>query len=253
MAGKVKLQATSVATLLESIRMVRKDIGQNEDLWFRGHACGRKWKLVPNVHRHYDKHGEQQLLIQFQVQAPSRYDNCPNINDYPAWTALGQHYGLPTRLLDWTGSPLVAAYFASLECDKNQVGIIWVINPGKMTSLMTGKDSVVYTFRADECSHMIHAGWFTNPQARYKYVASVPDELDFRLILQQSYFTVHSDAMALEEHNQADSFLRKIFLPLNSKVTIKEELEMLGFRQSTLFPDLSNLAECLRSRIKKAE
>jgi len=79
------------------------------------------------------------------------------------------------------------------------------------------------------------------------HLASAPDEVDLRLTLQQSSFTVHRDAEPLEDHSQANSFLRRITIPSESKAAIRMDLKALGFRRSMLFPDLANLAECLKT------
>jgi len=246
MSSEIEFFATDVGTLLEAIRLVEDVIGSEKNFSFRGHACGDTWKLVPNVHRTSSSGREQQLLLKFQLKAPSRYDNCPPIEDNPAWTSLAQHYGLPTRLLDWTDSPLVAAYFATLDCDIEEDGAIWLLDAETMNSIITGASPVMFTFRADECINMINGGWFTSTKEKHVCVATMPDEIDLRLTLQQSSFTIHKDAIPLEEHSKANDFLRKIVIPKESKVALRDELYLLGFKRSTLFPDLGNLAQCLQ-------
>jgi len=232
MSSESELIATSISDLLGHIS---------------SHSCGETWELVPHVHRESLEYNEQQLLLQFQLKAPSRYNKCPPNEDQASWTSLAQHYGLPTRLLDWTGSPLVAAYFSALKNEKEAAAVMWVLAPGIMNSIITGEEPSVYTFRAEECRRMITSGWYDKGTEKFECLASVPDEIDLRLILQQSSFTIHKDSSPLENHKNATDFLRKITIPHESKESIRKELNLLGFRQSTLFPDLENLANCLKN------
>lgn len=107
--------------------------------WFRGQK-EKSWGLLPHIRRGYTRQQERFLTNLFYTRARVRYSNCPNDSDYGAWLALMQHYGLPTRLLDWTESPLVAAYFAigfSFDIDRTNFSInddaaIWVLNPTRL-------------------------------------------------------------------------------------------------------------------------
>ena len=111
---------------------------------YRGHRRF-EWELTPAVFRNTCEGDERSMLNDFRNRAPARFANCPDEQDLCGWLSLAQHYGLPTRLLDWTQSPLVGAYFAAEQHaeDDNAPGAIWALNPKKLNELMVngGKDS----------------------------------------------------------------------------------------------------------------
>jgi hypothetical protein len=61
------------------------------------------------------------LLFRFQQQAHQFIRHVPPVDDKASWSALMQHYGVPTCLLDWTRSPYVALYFAVEDAPRSAV------------------------------------------------------------------------------------------------------------------------------------
>jgi hypothetical protein len=73
---------------------------------------------------------ENKLLFRFKQQAHQFVPHTPPPDDKASWFALMQHYGAPTRLLDWTLSPYVALYFAVEEKGEREDGYsaVWAID-----------------------------------------------------------------------------------------------------------------------------
>lgn len=234
-------QITSIAEVLDAARLVGSQGWTNA--WWRGHA-NSIWKLIPKVFRSGVNYvAEHNMVLKFQARARTRYRNCPPDTDYPAWLGLMQHYGLPTRLLDWTQSPLVAAYFATLEAPDTE-GSIWALNPAAANREVADVFGVLIPSH-EKAKELLDDAFDGRLNGVGTAVAMMPSEIDPRMLLQQSTFTVHGSDVPLDEFldlGVTNPSVLRFAIPPAAKSTLSYDLALIGLRRSTLFPDLDSLS-----------
>lgn len=244
----MEVQLTSVAQTVDTVFEVRRSFAVQP--WWRGH-CKVDWKLTPSVFRRQDLEfrSEPSMLGLFMTAAPSRQGTLPDRSDF-AWLFLTRHHGLPTRLLDWTQAALTALYFAVVPPDEAP-GALWAVNPDHLNRLLAGRTGT-FLPTASEIAPIFRRALSGDKPPGDQVAAVWPMEVDLRMLLQQSRFTVHDTGKPLEDLVADPSILRKHIIPAGAKLQIAAELESLGFRRSSLFPDLTTLAaEIGELRFKK--
>lgn len=187
-----------------------------------------------------------------------------------SWLALGQHHGLPTRLLDWTYSPLVALHFLTAdEALYDQDGLIWRLNidrtnaalPAPASQLLKREGASVFTvdmislLGLHDARHDLafdaEMGWLERLEqdtGQPFLLLLEPPSLDQRIVQQSALFSMLSNPEAdlegwLQDHPDA---AQRIIVPAGLKWEIRDRLDQVNVTERTLFPDLSGLSQWLR-------
>lgn len=124
------------ADISTTIANIAKNFSVESDLWFRGQLKHR-YKLLPSLFRqgegYEDTYNEHGMYEEFIRRHPEHNSSHRCVTD---WLTLMQHFGIPTRLLDWTSNLLVALYFACVEY-KEEDGALFVLDPKPLRSFDT--------------------------------------------------------------------------------------------------------------------
>jgi len=224
----------------------QKTIETNKKWWFRGHAES-SWKLQPSLWRDYNKNQESYMVHEFQFKARTRTTNYPPEKDNSGWLSIMQHHGLPTRLLDWSKSPLVALYFATEYGQRHKKvtikedACIWAICPAELNKYFN-HEYLIYPLNGERPSDFVKQAFYIDDDSNKGVIAVSSIESNGRMLMQQSAFTVHSEHAPLEDVFKTDKWLIKLEIPQELIPEIAIELEINGLTLSNIYPDLDNLA-----------
>jgi hypothetical protein len=170
--------------------------------------------------RHDPEANEREALRRFETHGAA-YVSMPD--DALKLMTLAQHHGMPTRLLDWTFSPLVALFFASLSG--------------------SDVDGAVYGIQNTKIAwhHEIDPP-VTNPFELAQVYAFHPHHMSPRISAQASVFTIHPDPTAPFD----SPHLVQIRVPAKEKRRLRDHLSWCNINQHSLFPGLDGLSNYLK-------
>jgi hypothetical protein len=193
---------------------------------------------------------EQHLLRNFRKYAHSEVGD----RSFWHWLALAQHRGLPTRLLDWTYSPLVALHFATADLARmKEDASIWMVNfveanralPPRLRRMLKrdGSDTatvdVLDTFRSLAAFDRL---------ARKPFVLFMePPSVDPRITNQFALFSLMPNPAARLDDwlATAPRLARRIVIPAGLKWEVRDKLDQLNINERVLFPGLDGLSRWL--------
>jgi len=230
---------TDIASFTSAVVLVTRQFADSR-AWWRGQR-DVSWKLCPSLYRlGFDKK-EVNLNGRFRLMAKARRGEVPENTNPLGWLFLMQHYRLPTRLLDWSQSPLVALYFA-LEKPDDTDAVLWGLFPIQLNNLEAQTPSICMP-GSSTIGQLGTQAFRPETNSRDTRIISVlTEEADLRQMVQQSAFTIHGRGDPLEQRNEAHKFLVKVRIPAKSKEALRQVIALLGVSRASLFPDLENLA-----------
>jgi hypothetical protein len=230
--------------------------------WFRGHAMC--WgTLSPSLFREAQRTlgsfkgqtaHEFAITQEFKRVAPAYIHDAPAASEDLRWLLFMQHFGTPTRLLDWSTSVLTALYFAVEEPSDD--GELWALYPEQLNKVTTG----VYGLATEHTSvvrYLAANARMNTPDTLEMFetynlktpprgaVALKPPCIFPRLLAQSSMFTIHAEPksnQSIPELLMSPLHLCRYRIPADAKQNLRWDLAALGVTRKTLFPDLEGLS-----------
>lgn len=196
---------------------------------------------------------EEYILRNFIRYSRPYFASAP-VNDWEVLVSA-QHHGLPTRLLDWTYSPLVAAHFATVDPAISTDRAVWLLDwkavhrhfkLPELALLIQDLEGMAAAGRPFTPSSM-----FSMPEDAPPFACMLePPSLDARIVAQSAAFTLCSDKRRsfdrfLEDEGLGEA-LTKIVIPPAEAGRIRDQLDLVSVDERRLFPDLDGVAAHLR-------
>jgi hypothetical protein len=182
---------------------------------YRG-VANTEFDLIPTIGRfeNYSPAMEQMVFAEFRDLARPHFPES-NRTEWE-WLFLAQHYGLPTRLLDWTSSLLTSLYFASLGTSPSDFAVF---------AIQTGT-------------------WSEYPKQQHPLSSNIsyflrPPHIDQRITAQNAFFSIH------DRPNipwRPENLVRFVFRG-EDRDSVQWALRFLGITHRTVFPDIGGVIQ----------
>ena len=246
---------------------------------FRGHGDHKNYKILPGIFRtHSPSYGvvatmysqmEYNVLQDFISEA-CRYIKDVSVDDIPAWLEIAQHFGVPTRLLDFTENPLVALYFACSDLTDKQASV-WIINEFAYNIIFFREAGIISAERSKQCiaqiirDEIVHKSPQNYDDPGYILCPWIykPCYREERMNLQSSIFMLwgarRQELTSLMESkhfmsdennikNQEHGVICNILIPGDKKRELLEQLNLCGINEKLIYPGLDGVGRFIKQK-----
>lgn len=277
----------SVESVSDYLNVLKKLSDANNKLYFRGHAK-TSYKLQPSILRSESiKKNEKIVYQELLINCPQEFKGYSHHLDY---LVKMQHYGLPTRLLDVTGNPLVALYFSCCSNPKD-IGEVFVFSPQKQQIKYGNSDTVamisslpLFSYEeqialmdclyvsqnpANEITNNIKERFIheiqtekpgfidrLNPNDLSKCYIVLPQKDNSRIVKQDGAFIIcginNNPETIINQELRLYINEKPIVIFIKNKKNILKDLDLLSVNKSTLFPEIDYVSEYIRNKYSKS-
>lgn len=229
------------------------------------------WELGTSLQRLPKKSNTDIKLIERSlIRTFRKYASAGAFDEKSEWyvLAVAQHNGLPTRVLDWTTSPLVAAHFACGDAAyKNEDGVIWCLHAGMLRNLNAQNNPVAGSLRG--------VSWVYDTRLLEKSFGDLdkldsshsvgplmllwePPSLDSRIASQSGLLSLMNgpdesqNDFLLKQSAFNPGLVHRIVIEAGAKSEVRDMLDQNGISERTIYPGLPGLCSWLKRYYGKA-
>lgn len=244
----MSIQQHTISSISDLLKILPKVFGSPKKIvWFRGHAC-ENWQLLPSIMRPPNKVDDEMVLMKrFKQHSFPFLERIPQTEW--EWLFIMQHYGVQTRLLDLSESPLVGLYFAlqtpRKPAEKRKDAALWCLYPNDLNNLaninMTTSFDIPCFGDDEELEKYLPSRVIGVTSATNNPLAIIAPRQFKRLYAQQGVFAIfHRNTTAIENLGN-QSHVVKLVIPNSAKDTLRKELDYLMINELALFPELEKV------------
>ena len=236
-------RADNWSTFLYFIRSFREELGNPETVWYRGQSSV-DYKLVPSLLRKKNGFEKERDLFQEYQKSAARLHPARG-NDWQLLFDM-QHYGLPTRLLDWTTVLGVAVTFAVYDGRDDEDSAIYILNPTTLNkrSGVKGIRRVPEDGQNYEYKQMY---WEGKPAIPSLPIAIDSNFQNDRIAAQNGTFTVHGTELEPFDSSM-DNYVFRVILGHSAKREAREFLEYANLNAFSIYPDMVGMVHHLNMK-----
>lgn len=251
-----EIEVASLGELIDRVTPEEPDpaVGRLRDCGVYRGSGHVEWPLLTSLDRlggvdpPHTKAGLEEHILRNFIRYSRPYFSTPPVNEWELLVAA-QHHGLPTRLLDWSYSPLVAAHFATLSrlpVDR----VVWRLD---WKPVHRRFDFPELALLIQDLDRLVggKAGGFTpwnliGGDGDKAFACLIePPSLDARIVAQSAAFTLCSDGAQpfdrfLAQHGLEDT-LTKLIIPARRVDHLRDQLDLVSVDERRLFPDLDGV------------
>jgi len=232
------------------------------------HEDIKKWEGQDFPNNKYTTWATEKIILDTFITEASAFITGISPKNLLKWAEYAQHYGVPTRLLDWTSNPLVAMYFAC--CSRcNADPVVWVLHLANYYRFRNEHDGCKDKLTIAKNANLLLAG-----KEGWDYpVVYLPYYVDQRMSAQSSFFMIwgnkkeplqklipprnrmipsnlNKDGVRRNTMSQKQGILLKLTICNDRKQHIMRQLDMLGINKKTLFPGLDGVGKYIEWKFR---